>query len=426
MRGQGKVFYGWWMVGLCLTINALVAGMTLYAAGLITDAMQREFSTSRAIIMLGMTGHFLVMGLLAPKLSGLMDRISVGSVLMGSAVISGIGYLIISFSPSIWGFVGVYALLIPILTGVTTVLMSPILLSRWFVKYRGTAIGTAALGTQVGGILFPPVIATVFETFGWRVGLQGMGIAMMILIPLLVKFLMVEGPQKLGLLPDGADPNAEDAAAAQARAQASAGYNLSPDTMVRNALRRREFWIVVAAVTFMNGSFGAWLGNIVLFASDVGVPRDRAAMLISTFAMLGMVCSPLVGWLCDKIEIRLILFLQLSLIMVAMLMYAAADSFALLVAATVVFAIPGGGYTALWGSLIGKLYNIHIYARMMGMSSLVSISIGAFSSLIAGWTYDLTGSYRVLFVGLAMLVMIPALTAPLMRVPKDPNQAPAP
>lgn len=412
-----KIFYGWWMVGLCLVLNSLVAGTTLYASGMIADAMQREFSTSRAVIMLGMTGHFLVMGLLAPKLSGLMDRISVRAVLMGSALISGIGYLLISVTPTIWGFVAGYALLIPIITGVTTVLMSPILLSRWFEKYRGTAIGTAALGTQVGGFLFPPVIALVFEQFGWRIGLAGMGILMMTLVPLLVWLLMVEKPQALGLNPDNREVGDRDSPDPGKVPE----LTMSPESLVLKAVRRREFWIVVLGVTFMNGTFGIWLSNIVLFASDIGVPREQAAVLISTFAVLGMVCSPLVGWLCDRIPIRIVFVLQMLLIMTAMLVYASADTYVWLLAATVVFAVPGGGYTALWGSLIGKLYSIHIYARMMGMSSLFSISVGAFASLIAGWTHDVTGSYRVLFLFIAGLVLVPALLAPLMRVPRDPN-----
>jgi MFS family permease len=408
MKALRSIYYGWWLVLVCLVLGAIGGGTSFYVVSLIADALEQEFAASRAQIMLAVTGHNLLTGLLAPKLSSLMDQVSIRRVLSVSALVAGAGYGIIGVSPSIWGFVGSYALLVPALIVSLTSLCPAILLSRWFVRYRGSAIGIAALGTQVGGFLFPPLIALMFAMLGWRMSMLLIGLMIAVVIPVLVRATVVEFPADRGLAPDG------DRVDLPTRPVPGTGVALK--ALVRTALWSRNFWMLSFGLALMVGMYTAVLSNLALFAIDIGVARERAALLISLYSAVGILFSIIIGRLCDLLDIRLVFAGMLLVNIGSMVLYAASESFAGLAVATAVVAISGGGFMPMWGSLIGKLFDSQIYARMFGLVSFVALCAAAISPLFSGWVYDLTGSYRIMFLLIAGLMSIPVLYTPLLKL----------
>src|SRR5690606_10793984 len=129
MQKKGGIFYGWWLVVLALVLGGIGGGVSIYIISLVASAVEQEFEVNRVIIMTAVTGHNLVAGLLAPKISHLMDRLSVRKVLTIASLIAGAGYLTIAVTPTIWGFVGAYGMLLPIFTLCFTSLAPAILLS---------------------------------------------------------------------------------------------------------------------------------------------------------------------------------------------------------------------------------------------------------------------------------------------------------
>jgi MFS family permease len=56
-------------------------------------------------------------------------------------------------------------------------LPNQVLLSRWFDRARGRAMGVAYLGIGVGGALVPLVAYVLTESLGWRGALRALGVA---------------------------------------------------------------------------------------------------------------------------------------------------------------------------------------------------------------------------------------------------------
>jgi|GEM_PF-1967148 len=412
-----KMFYGWWLVLVCLVIGAIAAGVITYSLSLVAGAMDEAFAASRPLIMLGISGHSLMTGILAPYLAGWMERISVRKVVIISSALSGIGFLILAASSGIWGYIGVYTLLIPAGSTCMMVLLPPILLSRWFSRLRGTAIGTACLGTQLGGFLVPPLVAYLFENHDWRLGALVMGV-LVLMVPILAWRFIVEKPADRGLLADGDG------------VVAAATDDLPPQprdsvAMVRDAFASREFWMAATGFALIMGMTMMLLSNMALFATDIGIPRERAALLISLYALTGMVCSPLVGKLCDLIDIRLVFAGILLTNILAMLIFAAAREFPLMIVGALVVGVSGGGFSPLWGSMLAKLFDLHIYARVVGLMNFFILSFAAATPLLSGWLYDLTGGYRAMFLLLAAALVVPVLYAPLFRLHRPATLATA-
>lgn len=409
MQKTGGIFYGWWLVVLALVLGGIGGGVSIYIISLVASAVEQEFEVNRVIIMTAVTGHNLVAGLLAPKISHLMDRLSVRKVLTIASLIAGAGYLTIAVTPTIWGFVGAYGMLLPIFTLCFTSLAPAILLSRWFVKHRGTAMGLATLGTQMGGFLFPPLVAILFEALGWRTTMACIGIGVAVIVPLLVNLFVVERPADKGLHPDGAsvDPDLQQAAPAT---------QVQLDDLVYASVRSRKFWLLCCALTTMMAMFTAVLSNLALFAMDIGVARESAALMISLYSIVGLCSALAVGRICDILDIRIVLAGSLTMACCSMLLFSTGSSFTTLAIATGMIAVSGGGFMPLWSSLVGKLFDNRIYARMFGQVSRVTIMTASMSPLLSGLLFDVTGSYRLMFLIFAAAALIAVLYTPLLTL----------
>src|SRR6185369_5814125 len=72
-------------------------------------------------------------------------------------------------------------------------LPNQVLLSRWFDKARGKAMGFAYLGIGVGGALVPLLAFWLNEMLGWRGALRVLGI-LMIVLALPMAYFVKESP----------------------------------------------------------------------------------------------------------------------------------------------------------------------------------------------------------------------------------------
>src|SRR5690606_8151183 len=67
-----------------------------------------------------------------------------------------------------WQLIVLYALPLPLLISFASAVPAQALVSRWFVKRAGLAMGLTAFGASAGGILAPPLVVTLLPQVGWR------------------------------------------------------------------------------------------------------------------------------------------------------------------------------------------------------------------------------------------------------------------
>jgi len=408
-RASGsRVFYGWWLVLACLGIQAVAGGASIYLYSFFAGEVERAFSADRATVMLAATGHAIAAGLLGPKLGDLLDRYPLRRILVACALAMGSGFVLISFTPGVWGYIAGYTLLIPFGSAMLVTLFTPLLLSRWFVRQRGLAIGVAALGTKLGGLGLPPLVALLTEEFDWRFAMRAVGVLVAVVVSILAWYVVVDRPQDRALAPDG------DAAVEPELPAEQLQPPVAPSSL-RLVLEDRNFWLASFGMSVLVATFGVLLSNLVLFATDIGAPREQAALLLSVFALVGMVMSPVVGKLCDMLDIRAVFAGLLSVSLVALILFTLADSYRGLLLATVIVALAGGGISPFFGAMVGRLFDLRIFGRVIGSMSLVAVTVSAVVPVLSGWLFDVTGSYRVMFLALIVLMLIPLAYMPLIK-----------
>lgn len=401
-------FHGWHMVLSCLLVQAVAGGITIYLFSLFAGEVERAFEARRATVMLAATGHALVSAVVGPKLGQLMDTRRLRGTMTICAALLGLGFLLIPLVPSVWGFVGGFAVLVAIASAGLATLFTPVLLSRWFVRKRGLALGIAALGSQLGGFVLSPLAALLIRELGWGPAMQIIGVFAFLVIASLMRWVVIDRPEDCGEFPDG-DPASAPGRGAQAE-PAAGGAALT------DVLRDANFWIAAIGIGLVLAVFAAVLTNLSLFATDIGASLEAAARLISLFALVGIVTSPLIGRACDLVDIRLVFAGIVVMCAAALLAYAAAESYAGLAVATAILAAVGGGVSPFIGALVGRLFDARVYGRAIGSLFLVAVGVSSLVPLASGLLFDAVGSYRALFHALALLLLLPLAGTAWLRL----------
>lgn len=415
--GAPRIFYGWVMVGVLLLLLSVGMGTSMYMYSVVAGALGQEFAAGRFALMLGSTGMLLMIGLCSPLLGTLLDRYPSKWILVTGAVVMGLGFILMSLSTQLWMVVASYILFISVGAATLSTLVTATLLTRWFVRYRGLAIGIATLGTNLGGSLYPPLFAAVMEAYSWRIALGGLGILVMTIIPVLILTLVADRPEDKDQRPYGAVTE-PPLATATGKPDAQAVPKLSFTSL----LRHRNFLLVVLIAGAASATNTTLLTNLSLFAMDLGEPAVRGAFLVSLVALLGVFFSPLIGWLCDVIDIRLVAALVTLSMASACLIFSTATTYPLLVTAALLQGIGGGGVFPLWASLVGHLYHTRVYGQVMGATTLAISIPTAAAPPLAGWVHDTTGNYRLLFLALLVILSVLTLLTALIRVPRATSE----
>src|SRR5262245_9041041 len=153
---SGKVFYGWWIVlaaGIGLSVSwAPILGFTL---GIFLKSLSQEFSWSRGQISLAFTLSAVGLTLAAPFLGWLVDRFGTRRVILSATMLFGLSVLSLSFlSAQLWHLYALFLFAGAVGSGATPLPYSKVI-SQWFDRKRGLALGLAAVGTSVGMFVMP-------------------------------------------------------------------------------------------------------------------------------------------------------------------------------------------------------------------------------------------------------------------------------
>ena len=170
-----------------LSLLAIV-GFALYGLPFFYDFFVNEFGWSRTVVTSGNAlGKLLVAPLFGFIAGWLIDRHGPRKMMMIGALLTGTALIGLSLMNSLGFFYLFY-----IFNALGYVFGGPlpcqVLISRWFTKNRGKAMGIAYLGIGTGGFLVPLIVAGLEKNIGWHLTLTSLGV-MIILIAFLLLFL---------------------------------------------------------------------------------------------------------------------------------------------------------------------------------------------------------------------------------------------
>ena len=163
-----KTFHGWRIVASSGFINMFSVGIPFYAYSVFYIHLQDEFNAGRFLISSTLSIMIIAAGVFAPICGQLVDKFSLKNILSIGAIIFGLGLISLSFCQSYYQFLIVYGSIVALGMTLFGNLATAKLISNWFKKKIGSAIGFAALGISLSGVFIPPITVYLINLYGWR------------------------------------------------------------------------------------------------------------------------------------------------------------------------------------------------------------------------------------------------------------------
>ena len=401
---RAKYFYGYNIVAAGFAIQAVSIG-ALFAYGVFFKEFQAEFGWSRATISGASSLAFFIMGAVGVLAGRLNDRVGPRILITAAGICLGIGYLLLSYIQAPWQLYLLYGLLVGI--GYST--HDVITLSttaRWFVKRRGMMSGIVKIGTGCGQLCVPLIATAFIAAFGWRTSCFVIGATALAAL-VAVAQVMRRDPQGLGLLPDGI--NAEPAGYVIAAGEG--GLSLSA------AARTRQFWTICVVEFAIFFCLLTIIVHIVPYARDLGLEPSIAAGVLSTIGGVSMLGRAVIGTANDRIGgKRSLIFCFMILVCGLIWLQIAKEAWMLFIFAAI-YGFAHGGLFTVMSPTVAELFGTGSHGLLFGIVLFSGTLGGAIGPLMAGRIFDLTGSYRLVFLILSAMALVGLVMITTLRPP---------
>lgn len=398
--------YGWVIVAV--TMFALVVSNGLSIGGLppFYKPIREEFvsigavdkSWAETFIANGANITFLMSGVFSLMGGWLVNRFSLKWLMTFGCVLLGGGVVLLSQSNSASTFY-LGRFLMGASLGFVGVAPCVVLVSQWFDKGRGTALGIALTGTSLGGSIISLLAASMIPVFGWRNSLLILSLLIFaVLLPMIVA-LVRESPRSTS-------PHVSKGGTSQADSVPLDGYTL------RETIGTPLFWIFALCAALVFYPILVVLQQFILYVQTprIGISAEAAAFGQSALFAIGVGGKFIAGWLSDKFRAAAVMagFAGLMFLSSLVLLDLTASNalFFLLP-----FAIGYGGAWVMLQRLASELFGGRDIGKILGAITLIEVAGAAIGGRVTGYLADQNGGdYTHAFYGVTIAAGLAFLT----------------
>jgi len=355
--------------------------------------LSEAFHWSRAEVSSVYSIYLVLTGLAAPLTGLLVDRLGPRFVYPAGLVLLGSGCLLAGHLDRLWQFQACIGILNGFGIAMLGMVPASMLITHWFRNRMSTAMGIAYAGFGTGTLLIVPLTQWLIERHGWRAAYEILGIALLVLVPLLLAL-----------------PWRELAAAPAARKKGD-GLDETRAWHVGSAMRTRAYWQLVQVFAFTAIAMYAMLAQIVAYLVEVGLQPLEAATAFGTQGLLSVAGMMASGWSSDRFGFRATAtasFVSTFIGIGFLLLLSIHPAAWLVVPFVLFFGFSQGARGPIVASLTARIFRGSGFATING-TIFACMSVGAaLGSWISGVLYDRTGGYRASFVFSMACIVIAA------------------
>jgi predicted MFS family arabinose efflux permease len=387
----------WQTALVCMVCQAMGIGL-LSVFGFFVEPLAAEFDVGVATISVGAVFLLVAPALVGPLAGRYADSHSIRNIMLLGVAISASCLLIIARAPVL-----LVATLGFFCYASGQALYGPVILNSLLVKTYGSniarALSIAAMGTSIGAVLLPFGAAWLLDHYSWREVLVVIAVLVCLLLFTAIRF---------GL--------SRDLVRATADAQT---HSETPIEANRGFLKQRAFWLIGISVSII---FNAALMAGVSYAphfSQLDFARSDIAVFIAAGGVAGFTAKVLVavyadGWR-DKLRLVAVGFCIVGA--GGFLLLFNGESFMVIVTATFLVGAAGGGFIPLHPFLNSVYFDAASIGRINGAQAPMFLPLGLVSAPLAGYAFDVTGSYAPAYATVVGAFLLAALLFALLPRP---------
>jgi MFS family permease len=371
-----------------------IVGVALWGLPFYYDFMVQQFGWTRAQVTSGNALSKLVVGPVFGFLAGwVVDRFGPRRVMMIGILMAGVALVGLGWASSLGMFYFFY-----LFNALGYVCGGPlpnqVLLTRWFDRSRGKAMGFAYLGIGIGGAAVPWISHALVQHFGWQTALRILGLSIVVVsLPMAMALQELPG----------------------ARTSAVSIKSASPKPAFKDA----SFYLLTLGSMCSIAAVSGTQQNLKLFLSlDRHFTQRDAAGVLSLVLAFSIAGRLIMGWLADRFPKKYVMLLTYLLVAAGIPLLFLGTTRPVLYISAAVFGIGLGGDYMIIPLMTAEIFGVEILGRLLG----VILTAGGVADAAAPWLIgrlrDATGSYFdscIVLVGMALLGGLAVLGLPARR-----------
>ncbi len=387
------------MITAFLALFAIV-GFGFYGLPFFFDFIMEERGWSRTVITSGnAVGKLIVAPLFGFFAGWLIDRYGPRQLMMTGALMLAIALIGISYSSSLEMFYLFY-----IFNALGYVFGGPlpcqVLISRWFNKNRGKAMGIAYLGIGAGGALAPVLAARLERWYDWHVALAMLGVIGFLMVFVFSYFIK--------------DKKEKPTVVTERKVEGSS---------MRSILKSRNFYLLAIGSMCSIGVVGGIGQHIKLYLSDLDYSQTEAAHVMSFVLLSSLVGRVMMGWLADIINRKYVMLLIYLIVMASIPLLLVPEFSGRIYIFAIIFGVGLGGDYMIIPLMAGDLFGLKALGRTMGIILVADGVAEALFPVLLGALYSESVGYTI---GFSLLIGVALLGAVFIAfLPKSPQQGEA-
>ncbi|QFU76840.1 MFS transporter [Halioglobus maricola] len=382
-----------WKIVLVAMLGVAFNGsnILLYTIGALAPQLSQEFGWSHGSIQLGSLFSIGTVVLALPLAGYLSDKYGVRRLTLFSIILTSLCIALHAFlSQNI-----VFYYMLAVLTALAFVGSLPLtwtkMVTSWFDRRLGLALGLTLLGTGLGGAILKPTTAGLIAELGWRGAYVVLGI-----IPLVVVFPLVIAWFK--------EPTSRIVKAVRVDED---GTVVAPHVPVKKPFKDWRFWAIAIAYIPIGFAVAGLITNMEVILASGGADAALVVTAGTTFGVSVVIGRIIGGYMLDKYNPGIVgstLIMSLSIAFILLSQPDLSVSITLLAIALAGFGT-GVEFDVL-SYLIHRIFGSEHYAKIFG-SIMALLYIGsAFGPVLFGSTYDKYGSFGPVLIPVAVGVFI--------------------
>ena len=393
------IFPGWYVAIACFFVT-MCMGETMWSFGVFFKPLQAEFGWSRTLVSSGYTVFLIAYSIALIAAGRLSDRYGPRLILLASGILSGLGILLCSRIHTVNEFR--FFLLLAGLGAGATWSVPTSTVQRWFHgrPRAGLALAIVVAGVGIGALVFAPLINYLILYHGWRNAFLIVGILYLAIIVSAAP-LVRKSPRDFAHQRGGALPHEREA----------------HDLTTAQALTSGSFLILTFAGCVTTFTFQVLSVHLIPFVTDVGITPTIAAAAVGLMGAVSFAGRLVAGPIADRIGWKRTFTASIFGLTLGGIWLLFMRTEWMLYIFVVLFGLFWGARTTSMMGATGHFFGMRSLGELIGINGAVGNICGAFVPYLAGFVFDSSGSYTMVFFSLALFLLFASLLTMALRKP---------
>ena len=370
----------WWIVVASLMAQLVGSGaINIFAFSVLLKPIANDLALGRGVLSSALLLSTCMTAVGCLSFGRLFDRGRIRAILLPAIALFSLSVASLALLRSslvivylLFGLSGLFG------TGQTPLGYSKVI-SQWFNKERGLALGILHAGIGTGGFLVAQLTRFLINGFGWRNACLGLGISTF-LISFLPVAMFVREPSSVVSTPlrEGQD---------------SRQTKVVTGLTAAEVLRSWQFWMLALAVSLIVLTANGSLIHAVALLTDRGISVSMATAALSAAGLAMIVGGILCGYCLDRFLGPYVAISCVAFAIIGIGLLGSGAGGMVPIAGTVLCGFANGAEANLLPYFVSRYFGLRSFGQIFGyLFAVFMISVGV-GPLLLGFSFDLWHSY---------------------------------